>query len=300
MIGKISNLKQIASISRYTVTEGREAGLDIIDCNNGKLRFLLNVTKALDVMQMYHEGQNLSFLSKNAFNAREVNFLNRFEGGMMYTCGLDSIGGREGYELHGSHHNQRAEVVRAECDESGIVVEAIVRETALFGQNLVFRRRVTSAVNSTSVEITDTLENAGFSDADFVLLYHINIGYPMLDEGARVVCDTKSVTPRTPFSAEHLDDALKMSDAVVGQEEMCYYLEPENAKVSLVNEKLGKTFTVSYSKETLPIFIEWKSMASGDYALGLEPATSKLDDGFAYTTLKPSEKKNFKITLSVE
>ena len=63
MNGKINNLAQVASLRRYTITDGRAKGLDIIDCDNGKLRFLLNVTKALDIMQLYHEGTNISFLS---------------------------------------------------------------------------------------------------------------------------------------------------------------------------------------------------------------------------------------------
>ena len=300
MNGKISNFKQIASIQRYTVTEGREKGLDIIDCNNGKLRFLLNVTKALDIMQLWHEGQNMSFVSKNAFTARENDFLNRFEGGMIYTCGLDNMGRRDGFILHGSHHNQNAQVIHAECNEEGITVEAEVRETALFGQNLVFRRRVTTAIGSGSVAIEDSIENAGFTDANYGILYHINLGYPMLDEGTRIVCDAKEISSRTEFATANIKDVFNMTDSVAGQDEMCYYLTLDKPQVSLVNDKIGKTFTVSYSKETLPYFLEWKSMASGDYALGLEPTTTVLDNEFKYKTLKPEEKVTFNIELSVK
>ena len=135
MDGRISNFAQIASIRRYEMTEGAERGLRVLDCDNGRLRFLLNESKALDVMQLCHMGQNVSFLSKNAFTAREVPFSGRFEGGMLYTCGLDSVGAREGFELHGSHHNTPARVTRAEVNEKGILIEAEVRETALFGKN---------------------------------------------------------------------------------------------------------------------------------------------------------------------
>ena len=45
MDGKISNLMQAASIRRYAFTEGVEKGLDVLDCDNGNLRFLLNVSK---------------------------------------------------------------------------------------------------------------------------------------------------------------------------------------------------------------------------------------------------------------
>ena len=78
MDGRISNFMQAASIRRYEMTEGKERGLRILDCDNGKLRFLLNGSKALDVMQLYHEGQNISFISKNGFTAREIPFAGRY------------------------------------------------------------------------------------------------------------------------------------------------------------------------------------------------------------------------------
>ena len=299
MNGKISNFAEVASLRRYTYTDGREHGISVIDCDNGKIRFLLNVTKALDIMQLFHKGQNVSFLSKNAFTAREVGFLDRFEGGMLYTCGLDSVGGREGYEIHGSLHNTPAEVVRAECDEDGIAVEAIMRSTSLFGQNLVLRRRVTSAIGSDTVTIEDTLTNQGFKTEDSCLLYHVNVGYPMLDEGAEVVADIKSSVPRTEWSAKTAADMLTISDSVAGQEESCYFLTLGSPSASLQNKKLGKKFTVSYSGNTLPHFLEWRSMASGDYALGLEPCTTELDGHFKASKIDASESVRFTLSLSV-
>ena len=60
-----------------------------------------------------------------------------------------------------------------------------------------------------------------------------------------------------------------------------------------------KTLTVSYSGDTLPHFVEWKSMASGDYAVGLEPCTTELDDRFAYQTVKAQEQISFSATITV-
>ena len=299
MDGRISNFGQVASMRRYTLTEGREKGLDIIDCDNGRLRFLLNVSKACDIMQLYHEGQNMSFLSKNGFTKRETAFLNRFEGGMLYTCGLDSVGGREGYELHGTFHNIPATVVRAECDEKGIVVEAIICDTALFGKNLVMKRRIFSGIGSETVTLEDTLINEGFADEPYALLYHINVGYPMLNEGARVIADVERCEPRTDWAKQNEATRCEMSLSVPNQEETCYFLNLRSPRIALVNEKLGKQITVSYSGDTLPHFVQWKSMASGDYALGLEPCTTELDDRFAYRTIKSEQSIAFSIRLSV-
>lgn len=300
MDGRISNFQQVASIRRYTLTEGRGKGLDVLDCDNGKIRFLLNVSKACDIMQLYHEGQNMSFVSKNGFTKREIPFLRRFEGGMLYTCGLDSVGGREGYELHGTLHNIPAEIIRAECNESGIVVETIIRDTALFGQNLVMKRRVFTEIASDSVSVEDTLFNEGYKAEEYCLLYHINVGYPMLDNGAKVVADVESYTPRTAWAKQNETAMYAMNDAVPNQEETCYFLKLSKPEIALVNEKIGKKFTVSYSGDTLTHFVEWKSMASGDYALGLEPCTTDLDDRFEYSVIKPNENIKFNVVISVK
>ena len=300
MDGKISNFGQVASLRRYTLTEGSEKGLDVLDCDNGKLRFLLNLNKACDIMQLYHEGQNVSFLSKNGFTNREIPFLNRFEGGMLYTCGLDSVGDREGFEPHGTFHNTPAQITRAECTEADIVVEAVIWDTEMGGKNLCMKRKITSAIGGDSVTVEDTLMNKAYLDAQYCLLYHVNIGYPMLDAGAKIVADVKKCEPRTPWAEKNLDTVWDISAPTPNMEETCYFLTLNKPAISLVNEKIGRKFTVSYDPKTLPRFVEWKNMASGDYALGLEPCTAELDDRFAYRVIEPGETVDFFLKLTVE
>ncbi len=300
MNGKISNFAQIASLRRYRLEGGREDGIEVLDCDNGRLRFLLNISRACDVMQMYHEGQNVSFISKNGFTRREIPFLGRFEGGMIYTCGLDSAGRREGHELHGSFHSIPAEILRAECSEEGITVEAVIRDTALFGQNLVMKRRITSGIGDCHLHIEDTLVNEGYREEGYCLLYHINVGYPLLDEGVRIETEDEGCITRTPFAKETEATRYEIEADVPNQPERCYYLALREPRVALVNPRLGKAFRLSYSGDTLPYFLEWKSMASGDYALGLEPCTTMLDSSFAYRTLAPGESVRFSLDLSVD
>lgn len=299
MDGRISNFQQVASLRRYTVTDGAERGLEIIDCDNGTLRFLINVTKACDMMQLYHKGQNMSFISKNGFMKRELPFVNRFEGGMLYTCGLDSVGEREGFEEHGSLHNTPAQILRAECGEEGIVIEAVLRDTAVFGKNLVLRRKITSAIGSDRVKVEDRLTNENYFEEKYCLLYHVNIGYPMMDEGAKIVGDVIDRQPRTPWAERQMATSYQIEAPVPGFEEACYYLKLKEPEISMVNEKIGKKFSVSYSGDTLPHFLEWKSIAGGDYAVGLEPATTKLDGLFEYSTIAPGETLSFRVELSV-
>ena len=296
---KISNFMQTASVRRYTLTEGVGKGLDVIDCDNGKVRFLINVSKACDIMQFYHEGQNVSFISKNGFSAKTEGFISRFEGGMLYTCGLDNIGAREGYPIHGSFHNIPAEIVSAVCNESGITIEAVIRDTALFGKNLVLKRKIYSKIGGESVTLTDTLINEGYKEEDYCLLYHINLGYPMLDEGARITAEVDSAIPRNEWAKENQPNMF-MIERPENVEECCYYVKMNKPEVSLINDKIGKKFTLKYSKDTLPCFVEWRSMVSGDYALGFEPSTTELDGFFKNKNIKSQEQIKFSIEIKVE
>lgn len=299
MNGKITNQMQIASLRRYTLTEGRAQGLDVIDCDNGKLRFLINVSKACDIMQMYHEGENLSFISKNGFEKRELAFARRFEGGMLYTCGLDSLGARTGYEIHGTLHNIPAEIVHAEVTEDEIVVEALIKDTNHMKRNLQIRRKISSRIGSTSVKVEDILENRGFEAMEYALLYHVNLGYPMLDEGARVKAEVTSFTTRTEHAAAEAATRFEMGAPIVGAEESCFYYKMAKPEISLENEKNGKRFTLAYSGDTLPAFVHWKNVASGLYVMGFEPSTTELGDGFVYKTIESGERISFMIEMTV-
>ena len=298
--GKVSNLLQIANLRRYTLTEGEGKGLDVIDCCNGKLRFLVNINKACDIMQMYHLGENVSFVSKNGFTARELPFSKRFEGGMLYTCGLDSLDDREGFETHGGFHNTPAKVISAICDEKGISIEAHITFTELCGCNLVMKRKIVSSINSETLTIEDTLLNAGYSAENYCLLYHINIGYPLLDEGGKIIADVEKCEPRTKWAEENIEKAFCVEKPTPKAEETCYYLTLNKPEIAYLNIKTGKKLTLSYSGDSLKRFVEWKNMASGDYALGIEPCTTAFDDKFEYSVLASNEEVKFRIELKVE
>ena len=59
------------------------------------------------------------------------------------------------------------------------------------------------------VEIADEVENRGFAPADLMLLYHVNVGYPVVAPGSRLVAPDAEVVPRdepaAALLAEHAD-----------------------------------------------------------------------------------------------
>ena len=122
----------------------------------------------------------------------------------------------------------------------------------------------------------------------------------MLDAGARLFDDAEEVVPRTPWAARYAESRREMKVPVPNEEEMCYFIKLKTPRVSLENAALGKVFSLEWSGDTLPHFVEWKSMAAGDYALGLEPCTTELDGKFAYSMLGAGERVQFRLSLRVQ
>ena len=300
MNGKISNPSQICCARRVVLTEGKEAGLRVLELDNGVLRVLVNESRAFDLMQMFHRGMNVSFVSKNGFSSKEGAFAKTFEGGMLYTCGLESVGDRPGFPLHGTVHRIPAKLLSVWCDEEEISAVAELEDTALFGRNLRLRREIVTRPGSDTLSVRDRLTNCGTREESFALLYHVNLGYPMLDEGAEVISEPVEVIPRTAAAEARLAERTVFPGCRDNEEEACYFLRHRVPEIAVRNDRVRRQFRLRYSGETLPRFVQWNSPASGDYALGLEPATTWLDDRFRLKTIAPGETVEFALDLCVE
>ena len=295
---KIGNPDQVCMVMRSQITEGRGAGARLITVSNGKLHFILTESNALDILRLWHGGTNCGFVSKaGLFTPTTEEFCHNFPAGMLYTCGLDAIGGVEGHYPHGRLHRTPSEIVELKSDEKGVKIVAVTKDAALFGPNLVLTRTIETEAGADEVRITDVLENRAFRDEPYCMLYHVNLGYPLVDEGAHVEAKLEKTIPRNAWAEKHQKKMLEVEPPVDNFEEVCYFHKTKDGVMSLVNRKLGKRFTV---KSSLKKFVEWKSRASGDFTVALEPCTSWLDDKLRFQTLKPGATVRHTIVLKVE
>ena len=193
-----------------------------------------------------------------------------------------------------------ARVISVIESEKALEVTAEVEITSLFAQNLVFRRKITLPIDEQRLIVNDQLINNGTRNENYCILYHTNLGYPMLDEGVKIMADLESVVPRTPYAVKKMANYNVFEAPIDNEEETCYFLNTKTNVVKVVNQNLGKCFTLKYSKDTLPCLIQWNSPASQDYALGIEPATCFLDDKFEYKTISPKQTIKFNIEISLE
>lgn len=290
---KLGNRSQI----RYT-KEILMDGKRCILVQNGKLELLFNIDNALDIVWVKYGGVNLSFLSKNGLNDGARDFVGNFEGGFLYTCGMDNISGCvSGKPVHGSLHYKKCDVAYAFEEAGTIVVFGKVCQSALFGENLCLTRRF--VVTENELFLDDTVENLAFIPAQYVLLYHVNYGYPFLDECLQLKIPAKCSEPLTEIAKARSAEMFRITPPVDGGDEDVYYHTLEKGQVRLFNPEQKVAVTMEYDVNDFPVTLEWKSMISGDYALGIEPSLSRFDD-FKMRTLSPSEKKNYQIKFRFE
>ncbi len=293
---RVGSMQQLAYVRPVTFEEGRSRGMKGIGIRNGCLELTALADKCLDIAEVRYKGINLNFLSKPGLQGRNQYDTNGDEairsimGGFMFTSGLESICAPcriEGtdYPMHGRMRTTPGEHIsqdaRWEGDDYVMSVQGEMREAALFGENLVLRRSIRTVYGQRSFTLTDEIENQSFRPEPMMLLYHINMGYPFLDEGTRICIPTDRVTPRDADSTGH-EDAWDRMDAPKDNEPEYVFIhdikpDPDGiVRVRVCNDSLGLGLEIAYQSRNLPYFMEWKTTASGDYALGLEPANSSV------------------------
>lgn len=283
--GYIGNPAQLVTLRRVSLCEGRARGMEMIEVKTaGGLELDILPDAGLDIGQCRFRGVNMSWMSKNGYDSPaaiapyETEFVNTFPGGLLYTCGLRSAGpanrdNGEWHPLHGRYHSLQAEHVSAEMLEDEIVIRGTIRETALFGHVLEVKRTLRIPAFGSSVTIHDEISNLTPRDEEIMQIYHCNFGYPLLSEKARLVLPEKRETlPRTEFAKTGLGRECEFDRPIDSEEERVFFQKMEEEFwARLENPELSMAMTIAWSGKTLPILSQWRSMASGDYVLGLEP-----------------------------
>ncbi len=209
-----------------------------------------------------------------------------FTAGFFTTCGLTAVGSfcndeGEALPLHGTVSNIPGELCAIEEKSDGITIKLKVRDAALFGRKLVMERTYKFSYLENSFEVSDTVTNEADIQSPYMILYHCNMGYPLLNENSIVKIPNNGITARNEHAQKYIETALRMEKPQAEYEECCYYynvVEKESlAKVGIYSKDIEKGMVMSYNKNTLPCFTQWKMMGKKDYVLGLEPGNCTPD-----------------------
>lgn len=273
LLKQIGSVEQIGGIKDYTLNDGKGKGVRVIEVNTGSVRFCILPDRCMDIAQAYYKENAVSWISKTGITAPAfyekdgLSWLRSFYGGLITTCGLKNIGGPvKDKGLHGRIANIPAQKISVCADWEGddyvMRISGEMRESVVFGENLVLKRTVTAKLFDDEFTVEDTLVNEGFDDEKIALCYHCNFGYPLVREGAKII--------NVP------EEFSSIEAPVHGFAEECIDIKHtgEFATAGIENGEIGAYIT--YRRDTMPDFLLWKMLGESEYVIGLEPRTTSL------------------------
>jgi hypothetical protein len=205
-------------------------------------------------------------------------------------CGLVSNGapdfdssGRLAHGLHGRIANLPAHELAVTLDEEAgtLTLEGAVDETRFLMHSLRMQTRLVLHADRPRIAWTDTVTNLSERPATMQLLYHVNLGPPLLGAGAEVVAAIDELAPRDATAAADVPTWNRYDAPRAGRGEDVHFarIRPNTdgiASALLVSPDGSQAAGLSWRADTLPCFSLWKNqggLADG-YVTGLEPATN--------------------------
>lgn len=283
----VGNPLQTRGVEHYAMQYGKGDGLKFLYVRNGLgLEAWISIDRAGDITKVTFKGDNFSFLSPcgyvspHYYDCTGTGFLKSFNAGFFTTCGLYTVGtpcfdNGEELPLHGNIGNTPAFLNGIDEKEDGVTIKLTIRDAVLFGRKLVLEREYNFSYLENTFTVSDVVTNVGDTVSPYMLLYHCNMGYPLLTENSIVKVPFNSITARTDEAKKHIDTALEMETPQANYAERCYFFDvaaKENiANVGIYGPNIDKGLIISFDKRDVPHFTEWKMMGKTDYVLGLEP-----------------------------
>ena len=300
------------SVVKRTLRGGLREGVDVIEVDNGTCRFVLLPSRGLGGWRAWCGPLELGWKSP-ARGPVHPQFVPLGEPGglgwlagfdeLVCRCGLDSNGGPDRdadgqlkYTLHGRIANLPAHFVELTVDDATgeIAVTAHVDEARLYHPKLQLRSTIRTRAGERGFRIEDEVVNLSGETADLELVYHINFGVPLLDEGSRVVVPATRVVPCTTRAAEGLSTWDTYGPPEAGYTEQVYFIElagQQSTETMLRNAAADRGVSLYFDRRQLPCFTLWKSTqrVEDGYVTGLEP-------GINYPNVKSFEASQGRVT----
>lgn len=312
----IGHESQLYGIEQTRLVGGKGDGMRLLQVRNaGGLAFTVAADRCADVYRLQFQGINMGFFAPNGYVApayyqeQGKGFLKSFTAGFFTTCGLNNVGAPctvdgVSYPLHGTIGNSPAEHIWWTETPETMEIHAVIRDSAIFGRKLVLHRTLTCGKYENRLIITDTVENRGDIPEPIFLMYHMNMGYPLLTENAQL--SNNSVYRMV--GTERVDgDAWKQPEPPQpGKPEICYrhyYNGEERAEATIRNPEIRKGLRISFDPKDFPCMVQWNKFSYRDYALGLEPRSTRYGGRAGTkareedTALAPGARRTYRVTV---
>ena len=331
--GKIGNAAQLGGIETSVLDNGAGRGVRIAWVNTGTgLRYKVVLDRGMDIADAFVNRHSLTWLSDvgitvpQPLSDRGTAWLRTFGGGLLTTCGLTHVGGPETDEfgergIHGRISNVPAELESIVQPDPALgkldfSLTGLMRETTVFGPSLELRRTISGTLGLPAIRIRDEVTNRANTPAPLMLLYHLNFGWPLVDEGTKLHWKGELQAKPGGINAdtfnEHNDYKTCPAplDSHSGTGEAVAFIDPApdesgTCVAGLYNENLGLSVEIHWQKAQLPWLINWQHWGRGEYVTALEPAThppigqaaARANNTLLF--LQPGETKTYQLELSV-
>lgn len=205
-------------------------------------------------------------------------------------CGLVSNGapdfdatGRLVHGLHGRIANLPAHHLDVTLDEAAraITLTGAVDETRFLCHSLRMTTSLTLHADRHRVSWTDSVKNISDRPTTMQMLYHVNLGPPLLGPGSELVAAVEELAPRDAAACSDVPTWNRYVSPQGGRREQVHFarLRPAAdgvATTMLVGPEGRNAVSLAWRADTLPCFSLWKNqggLADG-YVTGLEPGTN--------------------------
>jgi hypothetical protein len=287
------------SIVKRRLRGGLRDGVDVVEVDNGALRFVVVPTRGMGIHRASLGNMQLGWQSPvkgpvhpslvNLAQADGLGWLTGFDE-LVARCGLVNNGapvfnpnGSLRWGLHGRIQNTPANKVRVAIDDASgeITVTGSVDEGCLYGQKYRLTTAYMTLPGEPGVRVIDMVTNVGGEPTQMQLLYHINLGVPLVDPGSKCVAPVAKIAPRAAGEWETIATWDTYHPETPGAGGVCFFMKllPDAkgwTRALLHNAAATQGVTVKYNATQLPCFTLWKNAqtAADGYVTGLEPATN--------------------------
>jgi len=209
ILSRVGDMNQCAGTKIYELCNGRGKGVRCVDVRNGNgLSFTVSQDRGMDISFLEYRGIPACFVSKSGamssserYEPTEIEWIRNFFAGMLTTCGLQNVGppaeaehyvfGKQSYGLHGRISNIPAQTVCVDSEwidnDYITTIKGKIRQSVFLGENLLLKRCIKTTLKRNALTIYDEVKNEGFAKQQLMILYHINIGYPVLDVNSQFI-----------------------------------------------------------------------------------------------------------------
>lgn len=293
LLNHVGDISQVADIRLFEFTNGNERGVRAAEFYTGSgFTFTVLLDRGMDIDDTQFRGVPIAWQSQTGpvspafYDPRGIELVRQFQGGLLMGCGPTYVGvptNDQGAELglHGRLSNIPAKDVSIRKEWQGndyvMSVEGSMFEGGLWVDSVRVSRRIETRLGASRLTIHDVVENVGFQRAHFAILYHFQVGWPVLTPDSRL--HIKSQVKGSPLTKVDMDKWNTFQEPTEGYGEQLFVHTVEAdadgmANAAVINpgfdgEGLGIYFR--WNQDVLPLMNEWKAMNPKAYVIGLQP-----------------------------